>query len=417
MTAALHPELARVFDRFAQAGLRWCLVRGEDELGAPDRDVDLLIAPADAARAGRLLATLGFRQLPTAGRGSHALFIGYDAPGDRWLTLDLVTELAYGPYFALRTPAAAGCLARRQRAGPICVLTPDDAFWTLLLHCLLDQRRFAPHRARRLQALAPEARTDGPLARMVSRVCPDGLSAAHLVGWARQGEWPRLERLAPPLVAAWARQQPIRTAWRVGTGWLLRRLEPVLAALRRPGLAVALLGPDGAGKSTVAAAIRDDFPFPVRLVYMGLWQQPEAEAAGPRCPGQQLAARLLTVWRRYLRGWCHRALGRLVIFDRYTYDALLVPRRPGHWRERLYYGLLSHACPAPGLVFLLDAPGRLMYQRKGEDSPEVLEAQRERFLALAGRIPRLRVVDATRPRDAVRREIVQQIWRGYVAGR
>src|SRR5947208_14851621 len=49
-----------------------------------------------------------------------------------------------------------------------------------------------------------------------------------------------------------------------------RLMDKLWDLRRRRGLSIALLGPDGAGKSTLAMGIQHSFVFPVRLVYMGL---------------------------------------------------------------------------------------------------------------------------------------------------
>ena len=38
----------------------------------------------------------------------------------------------------------------------------------------------------------------------------------------------------------------------------------------RKGLTVALLGPDGVGKSTLLAGLAASYPVPVRQIYMGM---------------------------------------------------------------------------------------------------------------------------------------------------
>ena len=184
---------------------------------------------------------------------------------------------------------------------------------------------------------------------------------------------------------------------------------------RRPrrGLSVALLGPDGAGKSTLVEGISRTFRLPVRSIYMGLWPKSAPSRRRMPLPGLSLAGMLLKVWRRYLVGLYHRLMGRLVIFDRYAYDALLTPSHLLDRRGRLYYGAIGHACPAPDLVILLDVPGSVMYERKGEHSPEELEEQRQRFLALAKHLSRLQGVDATRPEEVVRDEVVELIRCAY----
>src|SRR5919204_220288 len=52
--------------------------------------------------------------------------------------INVVTDLAFGPRFSLRTGAEAPCLSRRRRVGATAVLADEDAFWCLLLHRLLD---------------------------------------------------------------------------------------------------------------------------------------------------------------------------------------------------------------------------------------------------------------------------------------
>ncbi|MHB1005742.1 MAG: nucleoside/nucleotide kinase family protein [Chloroflexota bacterium] len=194
-----------------------------------------------------------------------------------------------------------------------------------------------------------------------------------------------------------------RTLWQVLTGY-------------RPGLTVALLGPDGSGKSTLAAGLAQASPLPVRAVYMGLWKGKGTDFPGRRLPGFDLTSRLLYAWRKYLIGQWHRRLGRLVIFDRYTYDALLPNVYGRRSKDRLYTWLLGSACPAPDLTFVLDISGQAMYERKHESSPESLEAQRRGYLALTVRIPRMWVIDASRPLATVQAEISERIW-GHFLGR
>ena len=194
-----------------------------------------------------------------------------------------------------------------------------------------------------------------------------------------------------------------------------RRLADRLSGtVRRRGIAVALLGPDGAGKSTVAAAVGAGFYFPADYVYMGLYQAGVMARRGPwRPPGAGLAAALARQWHRWLRSQYLRTRGRLVLFDRYTYDALLPAGRPLSRLARIRRVVLARACPRPTLVVVLDAPGDVLYERKGEHDVILLERQRRRFLELAQTLPACVVVDAAQDAESVAREVTAQIWRVY----
>jgi thymidylate kinase len=177
---------------------------------------------------------------------------------------------------------------------------------------------------------------------------------------------------------------------------------------------VALLGPDGAGKSTLASGIEDSFVFPVRQMYMGLTGGMLRQVDRLRVPGVVRAGRLAVIWYRYLLAQYHVARGRLVVFDRYIYDAdvptphrLGLLARAGRWMD-------GRCCPAPDLILLLDAPGELMHQRKPSYTPEMIEDWRQHFLRLRHRLPGIEVIDSTRSTGEVRTQATVLLWREYV---
>jgi thymidylate kinase len=296
------------------------------------------------------------------------------------------------------------------------VLAPDDAFWTLLLHCLLDKGAVSARHRLRLQELAPSTRVDGPLAQVVDGTCPVGWTATRMLECVRSSDWAALESaLASP--AAWRRQQP-RTARVDRIPHALPRLPDLpgrlRARLRGRGVSIAVLGPDGAGKSTLAAGLQTSFFFPVHSVHMGLRDDRFAAIARARVPGRALVLALILLGH-YVTGLYHQARGRLVIFDRYSYDALYTATQAVTWRARMGAWLLAHSCPMPDLVLVLDVPGEVMYRRKGERNPASLEAERQHLLALQHRVRRLQIVDANRSQDAVRTDVVRRIWSLYTS--
>jgi hypothetical protein len=411
--AHLHPTLAALFRGLDDESVVWCLLRGEADLAVPEGDVDLLVVPAHLSRLRRLAAQLGFAAVPAWGYGSHAFFVGYDASGDLWIKLDVVTELAFGSDYALATGAEAECLERRRRVEGLPVLSEDDAFWTLLLHRLLDKGGVGPRDAARLPALAEGAQTDGMLARMVESLCPPGWSAGAIVAAASRGDWGSLTALGPPLAAAWRERRRADARRRTIANRSRRWSGKVLRSSRRRGLRVALLAPDGAGKSTLTKGVESAFYFPVRSINMGLYQVPRPRGRG-HLPGPGLARQLARQWAGWLQGAYHQRRGRLVLFDRYAYDALLPTRFQYSRLGRARRWLLAHACPAPELVVMLDAPGAVLYERKGEKTAALLERQRRAYRGLLSRLPRAVIVDASREAEEVRPEVTAIIWQEYV---
>ncbi len=188
----------------------------------------------------------------------------------------------------------------------------------------------------------------------------------------------------------------------------MTRLFSSQVASRR-GLTVALLGPDGAGKSTLVTAVEARFDVPVRTLYMGLNLERVPLARRMPIPALRIPVFFLVLWWHYAVGLFHKSQGRLVIFDRYTYDALLPPRKPLTLAQRLSRWVRAHALPAPDMVLVLDVPGAVMFARKGEHSPEHLEAERQDYLALAATLPGVTVVDGARPVDAVAADVVARL--------
>jgi len=407
--ATQRPGLARaVLAGLDEADVRWCLLRSDSACSTATGDVDVLVAPADLNRAIDVIEARGLIRLRAFGRGTHVFFVGFEPATSSWLEFDLVTELAYGRNFEVRTVAAEECLARRRRHNSRWTLAPEDEYWALLLHCLLDKRALPDHHLRRLMVLAEAASLDSPLVRAM----PPKAAPSTLLRYAQEGRWSALLARRRAVLAAWRRANPVTATRRSIGSAALRLVERPLQAWSRRGTSVALLGPDGAGKSTLADGIASAFYFPVQRVYMGLWQGDRAPQGTVR-RGLRILLRPAVVWHRYLASVRHRAFGRTVVFDRYVYDALLPPRGAWVWLKRPYFWLLSRSCPAPDLVLLLDVPGSVMHARAGEYDPERLEADRAYYRLLQARIPRMERIDAQRPPDLVLADALARIWRRY----
>jgi thymidylate kinase len=405
---AVHPIVRAAFRNLNQARVRWVLLRGAADLARPSGDVDLLVDAAALPRLDEVLGAAGLRRLGLRGHGSHRSYFAYDADEDLWIKLDVVSRIEFGAWQHLRSPLATACLTRRRPAGDLWRLPPEDEAWLLLLHLLLDKGRVADDR-RDLAVQATKLATDeSPVAAFLERDLAPGCSQ-RVLSTVAAGTQPAIEALAAALTRQWVRRDPVRSrAARLATR-VARRLEIPVAPHPR-GFAVALVGPDGAGKTTLAEAVRRSVPVPSRYVYMGLWQESRWDDVLSRLPAGRVGQRTARVLRSSLAVRWHCARGRLVLLDRFAQDALLPGGADTSRGGRLNLELSLRLTPQPRLVLLLDAPGSLMFARKGEHTPELLEDRRQAYLRLVADLPHAAVLDATHPAVEVARGALAAIW-------
>jgi hypothetical protein len=405
----VHPRIEEAFTSLDGAGVAWALLRGADDLADPRGDVDVLVAPGSLRDVRVALAQAGFGQMPFPGRGSHRFFVGLDASRP-WLTLDVVDDLAFGRWAELDTRVAAACLRRRTRDadGPW-LLFEDDAVWAELLHLLLDPAALSGERADRAivaGARAARVATDGPLAAWLASVDP--AAGGTIVGALGDEPAARVDAArarARSALRAGVRRAPLRSLARALRTIVRRRLSRLPIPYRRRGLVVALLGPDGAGKSSVAARLGALSPLAVRSFYMGAYPQAEARRGGiaASVPGIAFGRRLARLMGRAIAARIHAWRGGIAVLDRHPAESRLDGR--GSLRRRL----LAAAVPDPDLFLVLDAPATLVRDRKPEWPLATIERQLAGYRALATR-PNARRIDASRPLDEVARATMAAIW-------
>lgn len=407
----VHPGLAAAFAVLEDAGLRWALIRGADELAHPEGDVDVLVEPVAAQRLAGLLAAAGYRRLGSRGHGSHLFF--HAREGGDWLKLDLVTEVAFGAHQELGTDLAAGCLARRRSEGGIWRLDERDEAWLVLLHLLLDKGGIPPARRALAARSADLADADAAPARAVDELLGAGtaVQVRAVCAAAAPGTGPETAsaQLAARLADRWAQRDRLRTSGTRFRSRVLRRLA--LPVPGHPaGLLVAVVGPDGAGKSTVVAALAEQLPLGTQTVYSGLWQPGRADRLLRVLPGGRLSRSISRLLRSSAAARWGRLRGRVVLGDRFAHDALLAGSVDRSLGGRIVTALAGRVAAEPDLVLLLDAPGEVMFARKGEHTPALLEERRQDYLRLAERFADAVVLDAAAPLAEVVERAAAEVW-------
>lgn len=220
---------------------------------------------------------------------------------------------------------------------------------------------------------------------------------------------------------------------RISQWWYnLTRMLP-LRFLKPTGMDIALLSPDGGGKSTILEALKTygvtSFSGVERkYVRPGLFQnigqyKPNAkpEITDNPNPHGRKPDGMFKSWIRFLIYLVDFTLGyylkvlplkwqrKLVVFDRYYYDYYVDMYRYHYslpnWVPR-FFGFLI---PRPAITFVLYAPVEVIYNRKKELTLEETERQCEAYRKVAEQTKNAVLVNVDRPVDEIVKEIIKTI--------
>lgn len=213
---------------------------------------------------------------------------------------------------------------------------------------------------------------------------------------------------------------------------------------------VALIGPDGAGKSTIGRKLEKISPLKTKYIYMGvnldasnlvlpttrlLLEVKRAQghrpdiATRPReshkisvrqksikrlASSLKSAVRLANLtaeqWFRQIVVWYYNLRGFCVVFDRHFYFDYYAhdianddPDRP--LSSRIHGFMLDKIYPKPDFVIFLDAPSEVLFARKPEGTLDALERRRQEYVHVRESIKNWATVDVSQPVDAVVQEV------------
>lgn len=422
MTSKLHD----IFSELQHAGIHYAVLRSDQKSGTAHlTEMALLLDPAHVKKLTRVLSKLGFARLPNRQVANGTVFICFVQSACSWLQIEIVSELHYGssqPHIGV--PLAHECLQFRQKRDSAYVLAPQHALVTLLLHALLDRGVFDTVAIVQLRKawkeIAENPAAAAHLDELVSRILAPAITPQLLKKALATSDWPHLLSQQKKLHRQLLRTTPLQALLQKATGRSTHAIATLPKILWRRGISVALLTSDGVVQSSLANSLQQDHTLRMRtLAGIGSGQiaslrlreqaiQPafagnghfsQIEPNGKALREKTINKKPEVHWRQSLSARYQRSQGRFVLLERHFLDAWMT-RQSYTFGQNSRDTFFGKYMPKPDLVIFIDTP----------DWPK---QQRQKYLALQMRFPRMVVVDGNRNTNEVEAEVKSLIWSHY----
>jgi thymidylate kinase len=231
----------------------------------------------------------------------------------------------------------------------------------------------------------------------------------------------------------------VRLVWR----WTMQTIGKKLAL--RPGFSIAVIGPDGAGKTTFIStleAVLNGNGIETQTVYFGPWERACLPSTkwlrnlgadpldiGENSPARRTAAKLLKahlrrilyyanflpeMWARYFsRVWPAVLERHIVLLDRHAVDL-----ETGYYNQPMQNCgwlrlLLARLSPRPRMLILLDNDAEVIWNRKKEFSLTLIESALRRYREAAQAYGMI-VIKTERPPEQLVGDLINRHWREFV---
>lgn len=215
---------------------------------------------------------------------------------------------------------------------------------------------------------------------------------------------------------------------------------------------IALIGADGAGKTTIAQRVAERSNGRIQYVYLGMnaqsnrfalptsrlalaWKRKRYErthgsaesgqsespdlghmkaSPNPITGALRLVNRLLEEWFRWGIVRRIQRKGQMVICDRHfvlDHALAMIMGKPnrGRMSERIHRWTLFRFYPRPDLVLFLDAPAEVLYERKRDAPLEYLETRQREYREATRSLANFIRVDGAQDIGAVIEDVEHQI--------
>ncbi len=385
-------------------GIRYVILSGYQ--GYPDKidsDVDFMVSEADFAKLPKL-----FRDSKKNFDATLIQMLQHETTACYYIIAN-----QFGPHIAYLHPDSASSYRRKGRLwlrseAVLCTRRQTNAgFWVPAAAVefeyyfvkRIDKRLVELRHVERLATLMTEdpAGCNAVIATHVPTAQIDSITKAII---ARDVIWFTSQRdvLQATLASNLTKEpMPNRIVGRVNN--VFRQIKRIL---QPTGLVVAVLGPDGSGKTTViehlekelAPAFRQVKRFHLRPHFGregkgGIVTNPHSSP--PRSSLASFAKMILFAidywWGYTISVYPAKVRSTLVIFDRHFYDMIVDPTRYRLPQDFLPAKLFTKFIPKPDIWLVLDAPAALLVSRKGELDLVSAEVLTNRYRAMAMKLP------------------------------
>lgn len=423
----------KVLLEFEKNDVKYCVLRNYewllDEKQEPGFDFDVSIASEDKGRAEAVFRKHGFIKKPLQFSRKHQGYtvfcvdelrkMGFDVQWDGvvWNDMYYLDASIYerrkkiGKKTGKDVAMGEGARGSRKNAEKDCggfyVLAEEDAFVMYLCHSILGKRYFKDKYKGKLEELAFKEIDFLSVAHRLDKLFKSAGIGVWLVTEVKNGNFEKILARRFKLIRRFVLWNHAGLFVRLFFRWFGEKVIGQAFPL------IAVIGPDGAGKSTttegLVQVLRDN-RLPVEYVYLGRGKShvlpidASGRAVYERIKKRRhgafvkaiyyLAAPVYTLdlLLRYLLIVRRQRRRAIIVTDRYGTDIYLMPKIARVLREALF-GLF----PRPTLTFYLYNDAKTLYERKKQQSVEELQQQLDMFERIAERLGAVRVrTDDTR---------------------
>ncbi len=390
--------LRSVLIAFEQEHVRYCLLRNYefllDESLLPE-SLDTAIAKDDLPKADAILRRFGFEQRTQQFSLVHKAY--FKVLGLQKVSFDLQVG---GIHWNDMRYLGEEIFARRKKTVFFSALSDDDYYVMLMAHSILGKRFFKPKYQQILKTLhADKEKISVELSRIFTRNI-----ARQLLEKAEAGNFTAIKPFFPLSIFVCKKPKRIGTLAALSWRWLLQKKNPFQMAPL-----ISIVGPDGAGKSTLVQALREALEKTGRkaaIVYVGRGRQnilpfssmgrAYKRAEKQRDAQKEMIGKNKEEKRHLLRSVLYTLMApifaidlylrflftilplrlkrTIVITDRYCSDILLIKHVPLAVKK-----MLVKLFPKPTLSILLWNTPEILHARRPEESIAELQRQMDIF--------------------------------------